>query len=63
MTHQTKVGIAVMVLSLSTGALGVLLMPYAYAMGWLLIGCAGFGLLLGAGITFWVDRSDEQPPG
>lgn len=26
-------------------------------MGWLLIGCSAFGLLLGAGIAFWVDRS------
>jgi hypothetical protein len=27
-------------------------------MGWLLIGCAGFGLLLGAGLIFFVDRSN-----
>lgn len=63
-----------MALSLSTGALGRLLMQRAHAMpapdrdfpltmGWMLIGCAVVGLLLGAGITFWVDRSDEQPPG
>jgi hypothetical protein len=29
-------------------------------MGWLLIGCAAFGLLLGLGLIFWVDRSDER---
>jgi hypothetical protein len=63
-THQTKVGIGVMLLSLSTCGLGVLLLPYAdfpRTMGWMLIGCGAFGLLLGLGVTFWVDRSDESP--
>jgi hypothetical protein len=30
---------------------------FPLAMGWLLVGCAAFGLLLGAGLIFWVDRS------
>jgi hypothetical protein len=29
-------------------------------MGWLLIGCCAFGLLLGAGLIFWVDRSGDS---
>ena len=28
-------------------------------IGWVLIGCAGFGALLGLGLIFWVDRSGE----
>jgi hypothetical protein len=32
-------------------------------MGWILIGCCAFGLLLGAGLIFWVDRSDSVTPG
>lgn len=30
---------------------------FPLVMGWLLAGCAAFGLLLGAGLIFWVDRS------
>jgi hypothetical protein len=29
-------------------------------MGWILVGCGAFGLLLGAGLIFFVDRSDPQ---
>jgi hypothetical protein len=67
---QTKVGLAVMCLSLSTAAGGAGLLKFAHGlatphgpaefpltMGWLLIGCGAFGVLLGAGIAFWVDRS------
>lgn len=32
-----------------------------FMMGWLLIGCGAFGLLLGAGVAFWVDRSGDTP--
>lgn len=28
-------------------------------MGWLLVGSGGFGVLLGLGLVFWVDRSGE----
>jgi hypothetical protein len=28
-------------------------------MGWILVGCAGFSLLLGAGLIFFVDRSGD----
>jgi hypothetical protein len=30
---------------------------FPLTMGWMLLGCGAFGLLLGAGIAFWVDRS------
>lgn len=30
---------------------------FPLTMGWLLVGCAAFGILLGAGLIFWVDRS------
>lgn len=30
-------------------------------LGWLLVGCGGFGVMLGLGLIFWVDRSDEAP--
>jgi hypothetical protein len=30
---------------------------FPLVMGWMLVGCAGFGVLLGAGLIFWVDRS------
>jgi hypothetical protein len=36
---------------------------FPLTMGWLLIGCGAFGLLLAAGLAFWVDRSDERPAG
>lgn len=26
-------------------------------IGWILIGCAGFGTLIGLGLIFWIDRS------
>ena len=29
-------------------------------MGWLLVGCGGFGLLLAFGLVFFVDRSAEN---
>ena len=83
MELQTKLGLAVICLSLTTGAGGAWLVKFAHArpaanervltgtvsdilvqprdfpltMGWLLAGCGAFGVLLGAGIIFWVDRS------
>lgn len=33
---------------------------FPLAMGRLMIGCAAFGLLLGAGLIFWVDRSGNR---
>jgi hypothetical protein len=33
---------------------------FPLTMGWLLLGCAAFGLVLGAGIAFWVDHRDER---
>jgi hypothetical protein len=36
---------------------------FPLTMGWLLIGCAGFGILLAAGLAFWVDRSGDAPSG
>ena len=29
-------------------------------MGWILIGCCAFGMLLGTGLIFWVDRSGDK---
>ena len=70
MTHQTKVGLAVAAASLSTCGGGALLVKHAHAlpgpsdfpvtMGWMLIGCGAFGLLLALGIIFSVDRSYER---
>jgi hypothetical protein len=34
---------------------------FPLGMGWLLIGGGAFGLLLAAGIAFWVDRSGNHP--
>jgi hypothetical protein len=33
---------------------------FPLVMGWLLIGCAAFGLLLAAGLMFFVDRSHDH---
>jgi hypothetical protein len=29
-------------------------------LGWILVGCAAFTALLGLGLIFWVDRTDER---
>jgi hypothetical protein len=34
---------------------------FPLVMGWMLILCAAFGLLLGLGLIFWVDHSAERP--
>jgi hypothetical protein len=31
---------------------------FPLTMGWILVGCSAFGLLLGAGLIFFVDRSE-----
>lgn len=35
---------------------------FPLTMGWLLVGCAAFGVLLAAGLVFFVDRSSEPGP-